>query len=42
VSQAYRNASSFAAALFLEYMERKFPFPVRAIQIDGGSEVSLM
>lgn len=38
VSRAYRNASSFAAALFLEYMERKFPFPVRAIQIDGGSE----
>jgi len=38
VSRAYRNASSFAAALFLEYLERKFPFPVRAIQIDGGSE----
>jgi putative transposase len=38
VSRAYRNASSFAAALFLEYMERKFPFAVRAIQIDGGSE----
>ena len=38
VSQAYWNATSFAAALFLEYMERKFPFPVRAIQIDGGSE----
>jgi transposase InsO family protein len=39
VSRACRNASSFAAALFLEYMERKFPFPVRAIQIDGGSEL---
>jgi putative transposase len=38
VSRAYRHASSFAAALFLEYMEKKFPFPVRAIQIDGGSE----
>ncbi len=38
VSRAYRNASSFAAALFLEYMERKFPFAIRAIQIDGGSE----
>jgi len=38
VSQAYWNATSFAAALFLEYMEREFPFPVRAIQIDGGSE----
>jgi transposase InsO family protein len=38
VSRAYRNASSYAAALFLEYLERKFPRPVRAIQIDGGSE----
>jgi putative transposase len=38
VSRVYRHASSFAAALFLEYMERKFPFPVLAIQIDGGSE----
>jgi putative transposase len=36
--RAYRNASSFAASLFLEYMEKKFPFPIRAIQIDGGSE----
>ena len=36
--RAYRRASSFSAALFLEYMERKFPFRVRAIQIDGGSE----
>jgi transposase InsO family protein len=38
VSRAYRRATSFTAALFLEYMEKKFPFPVRAIQIDGGSE----
>lgn len=38
VSRAFRNASSFAAALFLEYMVRKFPFRFRAIQIDGGSE----
>jgi transposase InsO family protein len=22
----------------LEYLERKFPFPIKAIQIDGGSE----
>lgn len=36
--RAYRKASSFTAAMFLEYMERKFPFPIRAIQIDGGSE----
>jgi hypothetical protein len=37
-SRAYRRASSFTAAVFLEYMERKFPFPIRGIQIDGGSE----
>jgi hypothetical protein len=37
-SLAYRRASSFSAAVFLEYMERRFPFPIRAIQIDGGSE----
>jgi transposase InsO family protein len=38
VSHAYRRATSFTAAQFLEYMEKKFPFPVQAIQIDGGSE----
>jgi transposase InsO family protein len=38
VSRAYRRASSFSARLFLEYMECKFPFPIRAIQVDGGSE----
>jgi putative transposase len=37
-SRAFRRATSFTAMLFLEYMEKKFPFPVRAIQIDGGSE----
>ena len=37
-SRAYRRASSFSAAIFLEYLERKFPFSIRAIQIDGGSE----
>lgn len=36
--RAYNRASSFSAALFLEYLEKKFPFPIRAIQIDGGSE----
>jgi len=38
VSRAYRRATSFTASLFLEYLQRKFPFAVRAIQIDGGSE----
>jgi len=36
--RAFRRASSFTAALFLDYLEKKFPFPVGAIQIDGGSE----
>jgi len=38
VSRVYRRATSFTASLFLEYLERKFPFPIRALQIDGGSE----
>jgi len=38
VSIANRQATSYTASQFLEYMERKFPFPIRAIQIDGGSE----
>jgi putative transposase len=37
-ARAYSRPTSFAASLFLEYLERKFPFPIRAIQIDGGSE----
>lgn len=38
ISRAYRVASSLTGSTFLEYMEKKFPFPIRAIQIDGGSE----
>jgi transposase InsO family protein len=38
ISRAYRKATSITAMMFLEYMEKKFPFPVRAIQVDGGSE----
>lgn len=37
-ARAYNRPSSFAASLFLDYLERKFPFRIRAIQIDGGSE----
>ena len=37
-SRAYRRQTSITAACFLEYLERKFPFPIKAIQIDGGSE----
>ena len=38
IGRAYSVASSQTAAAFLEYLEKKFPFAVRAIQIDGGSE----
>lgn len=36
--RAYCRQTSFCAALFLDYLEKKFPFRIKAIQIDGGSE----
>ena len=36
VHDYYRG--TLAAARFLEYLETKFPFKIKAIQIDGGSE----
>lgn len=36
--KAYGRATSFCAALFLDYLINKFPFAIKAIQIDGGSE----
>jgi transposase InsO family protein len=38
VMRAYKYQSSVKAAHFLQYMRKKFPFPIKAIQIDGGSE----
>jgi transposase InsO family protein len=38
VLRAYKHQSSVKAAHFLGYMRKKFPFPIKAIQIDGGSE----
>lgn len=37
-ARAFRRQTSFAAARFLEYLETKFPFKIKAIQVDGGSE----
>ena len=37
VLELYRQASAFNAAAFLEELER-MPFPIRALQVDGGSE----
>ncbi|MDP3998945.1 MAG: integrase core domain-containing protein [bacterium] len=36
--KAYSKQTSFCAALFLDHLERKFPFKIKACQIDGGSE----
>jgi len=36
--RAYKRQTSTAGADFLHYLRKKFPFPLRAIQIDGGSE----
>jgi transposase InsO family protein len=36
--RAYKRQTSTAGADFLHYLRRKFPFPIKAIQIDGGSE----
>lgn len=36
--RAYKSQTSTKAAHFLQYLQRKFPFRIKAIQIDGGSE----
>jgi len=36
--RVFSKQTSFCAALFLDYLEKKFPFKIKAIQIDGGSE----
>ena len=38
VIEVHRRATSTAAALFLATLERRLPFPLRALQVDGGSE----
>ncbi len=38
VSQAYSRATSNIAAQFLEFMKQGFPFKIKSIQVDGGSE----
>ncbi len=38
VIEVHRRATSTAARLFLDTLERRLPFPVRALQVDGGSE----
>ncbi len=38
VVQAYPRATSRAAAEFVDTVLARMPFPLRAIQVDGGSE----
>ena len=38
VVQTFPKASSLCAAQFLDILLRRTPFPIRAIQVDGGSE----
>jgi transposase InsO family protein len=38
VVEAHRRATSLTAAAFLDTLVARMPFPVRALQVDGGSE----
>jgi len=38
VEKAYTNATSALAEQFLEYTQKQFPFKIKSIQVDGGSE----
>ena len=38
VIEVHRRATSTAASLFLQTLQRRLPFPLRAVQVDGGSE----
>jgi len=38
VIQAHTRATAQTAALFLDTLQHRMPFPIRAVQVDGGSE----
>jgi len=38
VMGVYRQATATTASHFLEILERRMPFPIKAIQVDGGGE----
>ena len=38
VIQAHTRATAFTAAQFLDTLLHRMPFPIRALQVDGGSE----
>ncbi len=37
----YHRATSLAAARFLDTLLDRVPFPVKALQVDGGSEFAV-
>ena len=42
VIEVHGRATSAAARLFLETLQRRLPFPLRALQVDGGSEFAAL
>ena len=42
VIEVHRRATSTAATLFLDTLQRRLPFPLRALQVDGGSEFAAL
>jgi hypothetical protein len=38
VVSVYSQATAITAALLLDTLQKRMPFPVKAIQVDGGSE----
>jgi len=42
VIEVHRRATSTAASLFLDTLQRRWPFPLRALQVDGGSEFAAL
>jgi transposase InsO family protein len=38
VIQAHTRATAFSATQFLDTLQHRMPFPIRAVQVDGGSE----
>src|SRR5579859_7360029 len=42
VIEVHRRATSSAATLFLDTRQRRLPFPLRALQVDGGSEFAAL
>jgi putative transposase len=42
VIEVHGRATSRAACLFLDTLERRLPFPLRALQVDGGSEFAAL